>query len=163
MADKFGVPFLGKIPLDPDIVKAGDAEQPYICSYPNTKTARIFDEIVEWIVRFGRNTTAGTVSEPAPALSSEGNNGDGTQETGNGADAVKFAVPTNEGKLCQHFGHCEAFAVIDTDRNGNIVNETCITPPPHEPGLLPPWLSRQGVNCVIAGGMGSPCSTAICQ
>jgi len=30
---------------------------------------------------------------------------------------MKFAVPTNEGKLCVHFGHCEAFALIDTDKN----------------------------------------------
>ena len=27
--------------------------------------------------------------------------------------------------------------------------------PAHQPGLLPEWLSRQGVNVVIAGGMGS--------
>ncbi len=68
---------------------------------------------------------------------------------------MRFAVPTNEGKPCTHFGHCEAFAFIDTDANGTIVNEAYVTPPPHEPGLLPPWLSGQDVNCIIAGGMGS--------
>jgi ATP-binding protein involved in chromosome partitioning len=68
---------------------------------------------------------------------------------------MKFAVPTNEGKLCQHFGHCEAFAFILIDENKVIVNETYVTPPPHEPGLLPPWIAQQGVNCVIAGGMGA--------
>ena len=26
-----------------------------------------------------------------------------------------FAVPTNNGKLCAHFGHCEQFAVIETE------------------------------------------------
>jgi predicted Fe-Mo cluster-binding NifX family protein len=57
--------------------------------------------------------------------------------------------------LCQHFGHCEAFALIDVDGSNTIINETYVTPPPHEPGLLPPWLSQQGVNCIIAGGMGS--------
>jgi ATP-binding protein involved in chromosome partitioning len=35
------------------------------------------------------------------------------------------------------------------------VNENSVTPPPHEPGLLPKWLAEKGVNCVIAGGMGS--------
>ena len=68
---------------------------------------------------------------------------------------MKFAVPTNEGKLCMHFGHCEAFALIDVDQKGAVVNESYVTPPPHEPGLLPPWLAQQGVNCIIAGGMGS--------
>ena len=68
---------------------------------------------------------------------------------------MKFAIPTYQGKLCAHFGHCEAFALIDTDSEGKVVNENYVTPPPHEPGLLPPWLAQQGVNCIIAGGMGS--------
>ncbi len=29
-----------------------------------------------------------------------------------------------------------------------------MTPPPHEPGLLSRWLHEQGVQAVIAGGMG---------
>jgi len=149
LADRFGVLFLGKIPLDPDIVKSGDDEKPYLHFYSGTKTAQMFDEIIEWIVAFRRKAR-----EAAPAVAPQ--DGDSAAESiGNKEDVMKFAVPTNEGKLCQHFGHCEAFAVIDTDGNGNIVNETYITPPPHEPGLLPPWLSGQGVNCIIAGGMGS--------
>lgn len=68
---------------------------------------------------------------------------------------MRFAVPTSEGKLCAHFGHCEAFAIIDTDGGGRIVKEVYETPPPHEPGVLPEWLSKMGVDCVIAGGMGS--------
>ena len=26
--------------------------------------------------------------------------------------------------------------------------------PPHQPGLLPPWLAERGANMIIAGGMG---------
>ena len=29
-----------------------------------------------------------------------------------------------------------------------------LTPPPHEPGVLPKWLQEQEVGLVIAGGMG---------
>ena len=29
-----------------------------------------------------------------------------------------------------------------------------LRPPPHEPGVLPRWLHEQGVNVVVAGGMG---------
>jgi len=54
-----------------------------------------------------------------------------------------------------HFGHCEAFALFDADESGTIVSETFVTPPPHEPGILPPWLAKQGVRFIIAGGMGS--------
>jgi len=65
----------------------------------------------------------------------------------------KIAIPLENGVLCAHFGHCSQFALIDTD-NGNINKETFVTPPPHEPGLLPAWLAEKGVTDVIAGGMG---------
>ena len=64
-----------------------------------------------------------------------------------------FAIPLENGRLCQHFGHCQQFALIDVE-NGTVTNETLITPPPHEPGLLPAWLAEKGVTEVIAGGMG---------
>ena len=66
---------------------------------------------------------------------------------------MKFAIPTNEGMLCSHFGHCEKFALIDVT-DSKIVKEEYVKPPPHEPGSLPVWLKEQGVNMIIAGGMG---------
>jgi len=65
----------------------------------------------------------------------------------------RIAVPLEGGILCSHFGHCEQFAILDAEDN-NITNESLITPPPHEPGLLPGWLADKGVTDVIAGGMG---------
>ena len=54
-----------------------------------------------------------------------------------------------------HFGHCENFELIDVDTDKKEVTaKTSVTPPPHAPGVLPPWLAEQGVNIVIAGGMG---------
>ena len=50
LSEKFKIPLLGKIPLDPDIVKSGDAEQPYVHAYAKSRTAEIFGEIVEKIV-----------------------------------------------------------------------------------------------------------------
>jgi ATP-binding protein involved in chromosome partitioning len=159
LAERFGLPFLGRIPLDPDIVKSGDEEQPYMYFYSKTKTAGKFDEIVEKIVAFKKSEQAAESGETendiavAPCLQYGEEKRD--QIIDNKEASMKFAVPTNQGKLCAHFGHCEAFALIDTDTAGAIINETYVTPPPHEPGLLPPWLSQQGVNCIIAGGMGS--------
>ncbi len=66
-----------------------------------------------------------------------------------------IAVPLVSGTLCQHFGHCESFAVMEVDSVGNVVSKKELTPPPHEPGVLPVWLHSLGVNHVIAGGMGS--------
>lgn len=65
----------------------------------------------------------------------------------------RIAVPLADGVLCSHFGHCQQFAIIDAE-NKTISNETLVTPPPHEPGLLPAWLAEKGVTDVIAGGMG---------
>jgi predicted Fe-Mo cluster-binding NifX family protein len=65
-----------------------------------------------------------------------------------------FAVPTAEGILCSHFGHCDQFALIET-KEGKIKSKTMHTPPPHEPGVLPKWLHEMGAHIIIAGGMGS--------
>jgi predicted Fe-Mo cluster-binding NifX family protein len=64
-----------------------------------------------------------------------------------------FAIPTEGGKLCQHFGHCEKFAIIESE-NGKVINEDMITPPVHEPGLYPRFLAEKGIKVIIAGGMG---------
>ncbi|HQE80767.1 MAG TPA: iron-sulfur cluster carrier protein MrpORP [Syntrophorhabdaceae bacterium] len=157
LAMAYNIPFLGSIPLDPDIVKSGDAEQPYIYLYSQTKTAQRFDEIVDRIVsskeiwKSDTEVKANDISNSAPI---DVKTKDDNQEKG-GNGFMRFAVPTYQGKLCAHFGHCEAFAIIDTDNNGNIIKEVFENPPPHEPGVLPKWLSEKGVNCVIAGGMGS--------
>jgi ATP-binding protein involved in chromosome partitioning len=159
LAKNYGIPLLGSIPLDPDIVKSGDEEQPYMYFYSKTKTAEKFYEIVERIVYFEKSEQTASKADTEkeiPVIPASQDKSDGEVNSISHKEvSMKFAVPTNEGKLCAHFGHCEAFALIDTDGEGKVVNETYVTPPPHEPGLLPEWLSQKGVNCIIAGGMGS--------
>jgi predicted Fe-Mo cluster-binding NifX family protein len=65
----------------------------------------------------------------------------------------RIAIPLENGILCSHFGHCQQFALIDADTS-SISGAQLVTPPPHEPGLLPGWLAQKGVTDVIAGGMG---------
>ncbi|OPZ78473.1 MAG: Dinitrogenase iron-molybdenum cofactor [Alphaproteobacteria bacterium ADurb.Bin438] len=67
---------------------------------------------------------------------------------------MKIAIPMAEGRLTNHFGHCQYFSIIKTT-NELIEGKEEITPPPHEPGLLPRWLHEMGVDMVIAGGMGA--------
>jgi predicted Fe-Mo cluster-binding NifX family protein len=69
-------------------------------------------------------------------------------------EKITLAIPVSGGKLCSHFGHCEQFALIETE-NGMITAKSMQVPPPHEPGVLPDWLHRQGADVVIAGGMGA--------
>jgi predicted Fe-Mo cluster-binding NifX family protein len=69
---------------------------------------------------------------------------------------MKIAIPTVNGKLCMHFGHCEVFTLLDLDTEKKTVTSSeNVVPPPHEPGLLPKWLGERDVNMIIAGGMGS--------
>jgi ATP-binding protein involved in chromosome partitioning len=68
---------------------------------------------------------------------------------------MKVAIPVAAGRLAAHFGHCEQFAVLDVDdESKTIKGQELMTPPPHEPGVLPAWLAGLNVNVVIAGGMG---------
>lgn len=68
---------------------------------------------------------------------------------------MKIAIPTSEGKLCMHFGHCEVFTIFNVNEKTQKIESTeTKIPPPHEPGVLPKWLGELGVNVIIAGGMG---------
>lgn len=152
LALRMNVPFLGNIPLDPEIVRSGDTGKPYVYYYPKSKTAERFEEIIEKIVA----RSSEQAKAPAPLAQDEflkviPDNGNKSPTKG---DPMKFAVPTSDRKLCQHFGHCEAFAIMEAE-GGKVVSETYIDAPEHEPGLLPKWLAEKGVHCIIAGGMGS--------
>ncbi|NLL82805.1 MAG: ATPase [Lentisphaerae bacterium] len=68
---------------------------------------------------------------------------------------LTIAIPLANGQLCQHFGHCQQFALIVANpANGEIISSNNLTPPPHEPGVLPRWLAEQNATLIIAGGMG---------
>ena len=50
MAEQFGVPFLGEIPIDPDIRKGGDSGVPIVESHPESTAAKAFNQIAETIL-----------------------------------------------------------------------------------------------------------------
>ncbi len=133
MAREMRVPFLGRIPLDATIMAAADDGTPHVYHYEKTEAAKAFSEIVTLI---DTKITAANQSK-----------GD--------LIVMRIAIPTCEGVLSMHFGHCERFAFVDIDpETKTISGTTSVEPPPHEPGLLPGWLHERGVNLVIAGGMG---------
>lgn len=74
----------------------------------------------------------------------------------------KIAIPTLNGAICAHFGHCEKFAIFEVEDN-KIVKEDYLTPPPHEPGSHPAFLRQHGCTTIIAGGMGSRAQTLFAQ
>ncbi len=47
---EFNLPFLGKIPIDINMVSSSDEGKPYIFQYKNSETTQIFNKIVESII-----------------------------------------------------------------------------------------------------------------
>jgi len=139
MAADMGAPFLGKIPLDPQVADACDAGNTYIQQYADSPAAVAMLEAVRPILEMEAAADAGK-AQPAPA----------------GNSTKRIAIPVADGKLAMHFGHCEQFAFFDVDLEGRtVVSKTTAVPPAHEPGVLPRWLSEQGAHVIISGGMGS--------
>ena len=63
---------------------------------------------------------------------------------------MKIAVASLNGQVAEHFGHCEAFLLLDslTGKSEQVLN------PGHKPGFLPNFLGDLGVEVIISGGMG---------
>lgn len=147
LAKEEDVRFLGRIPLDPDVARSGDEGYSILKLGDHTPASEAMNRIIKPLLdmagRIQEQVAPGGIEAPAKVDLPE--NGD-----------TKIAVPVAEGKLCQHFGHCEVFAFLTVDNDGKTVTaQTEMTPPPHEPGVLPRWLAEQGANMVIAGGMGA--------
>lgn len=127
MAADFGVPFLGKLPIDPAIAHACDSGAPHIGAEDESVSATALRSILEKITAGKAETTA---------------------------ECVRIAVPVADGQLAMHFGHCQQFRVYSVE-NGTVTGQEELTPPPHEPGVIPKFLKAQNVNSIIAGGMGT--------
>jgi ATP-binding protein involved in chromosome partitioning len=146
MAREMGVPFLGRIPMDPQIVGTSDEGKPFIYHLRQTESTQAFIRAIQPVFQLQENKAplGNRVPRAAEPLKEKE------------MKSLRIAVPTAEGHLCAHFGHCEQFALLDVDSdNKTILKTTMLVPPPHEPGLLPTWLQERGVDVIIAGGMGS--------
>lgn len=142
MAEKMGVPFLGSIPIDPQIVEASDSGTPFVYHYGKTETAKAFRNVIEILLAMNSRTKPETKTVVPKKEERK--------------DMQKIAIPIVEGHLSAHFGHCEEFAIFDVDlEKKEIIGRETAPAPPHEPGLLPRWLGEKGVNVIIAGGMGA--------
>jgi len=138
-AQKENLRLLASLPIEPKVVIQGDSgnlagldgELPF---------TREFNKMVDKIVDLNVKKDLSVVKEK--------------KKSEDEMEKIILAVPVTAGKLSSHFGHCEEFALIETE-NGKIKGKSMHTPPPHEPGALPKWLNEMGASIIIAGGMGS--------
>lgn len=145
LAIEADAPLLGRIPLDPQIVISGDRGQPFVEDANNTPSQQAFAALIQPLLDASLNSsTPQTPQKETPSM--------------------KLAIPTADGKLCMHFGHCKQFALLDIDEaTKTVVDTKLLTPPPHEPGVLPRWLHEQGTTVIIAGGIGQRAQTLFTQ
>jgi MinD-like ATPase involved in chromosome partitioning or flagellar assembly len=50
IAKEMGVPFLGRVPIDPNIVDSSDTGKPFILANPDSDASKAFMEIVDKII-----------------------------------------------------------------------------------------------------------------
>ena len=138
MSREMKVPFLGSIPIEPEVVTTGDAGTPVVRSKPESAAAQAFAGIVRGLMESGYEDF-----HPAPVLP--------------GAEReMRIAVPVTNGVLASHFGHCEQFVLFEISADEKTIgNRRVLSVPPHEPGAYPRWLREQGATVLIAGGLGS--------
>jgi predicted Fe-Mo cluster-binding NifX family protein len=141
LAKQTGLDLLGQLPIDPAIADGADAgltiSDCSVSTYVHQQLDQIFDNLM-------------------PKIQLE------KKQKGN--KTMKIAIPTANGQLCMHFGHCEQFAFVTADPDTKTVIKTeMLTPPPHEPGVLPKWVSENGGKLVIAGGMGQRAQSLFTQ
>jgi predicted Fe-Mo cluster-binding NifX family protein/MinD-like ATPase involved in chromosome partitioning or flagellar assembly len=151
MAGEMGIPFLGAIPLDPLVTQSGDAGTPFVSLRDSGPTAEAITAAVAPILATVRGHHArGTESDERTDQDEK------TQaDKQAGGSYMRIAIPVVDGSLSMHFGHCERFVFFDVDPDEKkIVSRQSEDSPPHQPGMLPPWMHERGVNVVIAGGMG---------
>jgi len=156
LAMEMHVPFLGAVPLDPAVVVASDEGKPFVTALAGSAAAKAFSVVVDSLFDAGGDS-GGTFDKLSAAVLSASKGGGrpaAANEASTGKDGhMRFGIPMAQGKLALHFGHCEAFALVDAE-DGKIVGREDVPTPDHQPGLLPRWLAEQGANVIIAGGMG---------
>jgi Mrp family chromosome partitioning ATPase/predicted Fe-Mo cluster-binding NifX family protein len=161
MAAKAGVPLLASVPLDPAIVEAGDAGTSFIYHRSKSPAAQEFAKAVVPILALDAGNGGGPTASEAQVVLPGASAASAAQGSPEPAlsdlyAVTRFAVPTSNGLLCSHFGHCDEFTLVDVEMpSRRVVETTKVAAPEHEPGLLPSWLADQGAHVIIAGGMGS--------
>jgi Mrp family chromosome partitioning ATPase/predicted Fe-Mo cluster-binding NifX family protein len=126
IAEKYDLAVLAHLPVDPKISEACD--KGLIENFPVTW----LDSVAEILEK----------NEPKE-----------TPTETNGGMKMKIAVASENEMVSEHFGHCESFMIFDVEGK-TIVRSEKVANPGHKPGFLPVFLDEQGVNVIIAGGMG---------
>lgn len=139
-----GLVLLASLPFEPEVVESGDTGKIDLLDNNDLPITREINRMVETVVSM---TEAGAHE----VVKSEEKKMTVSKEDATGKKI--FGIPVSGGQLTSHFGHADQFAFVET-LDGKIVGTRMVTPPAHEPGVLPVWIHEQGASVAIVGGMG---------
>ncbi len=142
-AEKEGLTLLGTLPLDPRVVTCGDLGDMGLLEQPDLPITREFNKVVDRVVQLSKTQAAADLEARKNVRARKKS----------APDAKMIVVPVSGGKLASHLAHCAQFAFIET-RGKQIVGTEMLSPPPHQPGVLPRWLHAQGADVVVVREIG---------
>lgn len=69
---------------------------------------------------------------------------------------MKIALPTKDGKIDSHFGHCDYFTIVEVNEKKEIISKTVLESPQGCgcKSNIASTLSQLGVEWMLAGNMG---------
>jgi Mrp family chromosome partitioning ATPase/predicted Fe-Mo cluster-binding NifX family protein len=149
-AEELGVPFLGRIPITPAMVQAGDAGRPLVTSDPQDPAAIALAAITDTLTRAWKSDDRATAT--------------GTATGAQGASEMRelrvvVAAEDDRGldsTVSQHFGRCPYYLLAEISRGR--VTSFEVQPNPlcedHQPGGAPRYIRQLGADAILAGGMG---------
>jgi predicted Fe-Mo cluster-binding NifX family protein len=138
LAREMDVPFLGQIPVDPEVVMAGDAGLSLLRVGPLSPAAKAFSAVVDAILGTGEQRHSAKTEDDAELKS-----------------RLKIVVPVAAGELSPRFGACDELALFEVDRRTNqILGKSFHPAPPHFAGVLPRRLRELDTDVVLAAEMG---------
>lgn len=73
---------------------------------------------------------------------------------------MKIAVTYENGKIFQHFGHCENFKLYDVE-DGRVISSEVVSAVGSGHGALAGFLKNHKVEILICGGIGGGAKTAL--
>lgn len=79
-----------------------------------------------------------------------------------GENIMRIAVTYENGEIFQHFGHTEQFKIYDAE-DGRIISDKVIGTGGQGHGALAGFLSENGVDVLICGGIGGGAQTALAE
>ncbi len=150
------VPYLGAIPIDPNIVVAGDAGIPIANLDSGSDVSEIFRELAAMTDRVVKNLRG-----PLGFIAADNLSQIETERRSRNMLSKTVAVPSmHPGGLdatrSGHFGHCDAFTLVSVE-NGEVRDVSIVHNPPHQQGgcQAPVNLLHQNrADALIVGGIG---------